>query len=99
MKGYRRDPERTVIRALLRRTPLAGARVIDVGCGDGRRTRQIAAVARLVYAIEPDTAILALARRLSARRFKNKIRFRLGTAERPGISGRRFDAALFSGSL
>lgn len=87
------------MRALRRRTPLVGARVIDVGCGDGRRTRQVAAVARFVYAVDPDPAALALARRLTAPRFKNKIRFRLGTAERPGISGRRFDVALFSGSL
>lgn len=99
MKGYRRDPERTVIRTLLRRTPIRGARVIDVGCGDGRLTRQIARVARAVVAIDPDPAILARARSLTPRRLRNKIRYLRGTAERPGITGPRFDVALFSGSL
>ena len=99
MKGYRRDPERTVITTLLRRTPLRGARVIDIGCGEGRLTRQMAGVARFVYAVDPDPAVLARAIRLTAPRLRKQIRYRPGTAERPGVADRRFDVAVFSGSL
>ncbi|HEV2282000.1 MAG TPA: class I SAM-dependent methyltransferase [bacterium] len=99
MRGYRRDPERTVIRTLARRAPLQGARVIDIGCGEGRLTRQIAGVARSVYAVDPDAAVLARAIRLTAPRLRKRILYRPGTAERPGVAGRRFDVAVFSGSL
>lgn len=98
MKGHRRDPERAVIRTLLRRAPLKGARVVDIGCGDGRLTRQIARVARAVVAVDPDPVILAQARSLTPRKLRNKVRYLRGTAERPGTT-HRFDVALFSGSL
>lgn len=99
MKGYRRDPERAEVRVLRRHVRLDGAHVLDVGCGDGRLARKIAGVARAVVALDPNARLIAQARRLTPRRLRKKIRYRLGTAERPGLSGRRFDAAVFAGSL
>jgi ubiquinone/menaquinone biosynthesis C-methylase UbiE len=52
-----------------------------------------------VYGVDPDPTLIALARQATPPRLRGKIRFRQGTAERPGIAGRRFDVALFSGSL
>ena len=99
MKGVRRDPERTEVRALARHTPLRGARVLDVGCGEGRLARKIAGTARAVLGIDPNEALIARAKQLTPRRLKTKIRYRVGTAERPQVAGRRFDVALFAGSL
>jgi len=99
MKGYRRDPERAETRALRRRVALHDARILDVGCGEGRLTRKIAGAARLVVAIDPNDEVLARARRLTPRRLKKKIEYRQGTAEHPNLRHRRFDVAVFSGSL
>ena len=99
MRGYQRDPERAEVRALRRHAPLDGARVLDVGCGEGRLARRIAGAARLVVAIDPNEEVLARARRLTPRRLRKKIDYRHGTAERPGVPRRRFDVAVFSGSL
>lgn len=99
MKGCRRDPERTEVRALRHRVPLVDARVLDVGCGEGRLARRIAGVARLIVGIDPNGAALDRARQLTPRRLSKKIEYRPGTAERPGLSRRRFDVAVFSGSL
>jgi ubiquinone/menaquinone biosynthesis C-methylase UbiE len=99
MKGYRRDPEQVQTRVLRRLIPLEGARVLDVGCGDGRMTWKIAGTARSVVAIDPNERLLAEARRSTPRQLRRKIQYRTGTAERPNLSGARFSVALFSGSL
>ena len=99
MKGCRRDPERTEVRVLRRRVQLVDARVLDVGCGEGRLARRIAGVARLVVGVDPNGAALDRARQLTPRRLRKKIEYRRGTAEYPGLSRRRFDVAVFSGSL
>ena len=41
MKGVRVDPERREARMLRRHVPFAGARVLDIGCGDGRMSNRI----------------------------------------------------------
>ena len=99
MKGCLRDPERAEIRALRRHVALRGARVLDIGCGDGRLARKIAGAARLVVAIDPNADVLARARRLTPLRLRKKIEYRRGTAGRPDLSHRRVDVAVFSGSL
>jgi 2-polyprenyl-3-methyl-5-hydroxy-6-metoxy-1,4-benzoquinol methylase len=99
MKGHRRDPERAEIRALRGRVALDDARILDVGCGEGRLARKMAGAARLVVGIDPNEALLDRARRLTPRRLRSKIEYRVGTAGRPGLARRRFDVAVFSGSL
>ena len=56
------DPEGNEARALSRIVPsFAGLRVLEIGCGDGRVTRHLAADALSVVAIDPDAeAIEAL---------------------------------------
>ena len=99
MQGHRRDPERAEIRALRRRVALDDARILDVGCGEGRLARKMAGAARLVVGIDPNEVLLNRALRLTPRRLRSKIEYRVGTAGRPGLSRRRFDVAVFSGSL
>src|SRR3989442_56251 len=67
MRGVRRDPERLEVQMLLRHAPLLGARVLDVGCGDGRLTRRIAGVAQTVVLVDPDAGQFARADRRTSR--------------------------------
>ena len=54
------DPEEREISALLELVPnLHSARVIEVGCGDGRLTHRYAARAASVLAFDPDEAAIA----------------------------------------
>ena len=48
------DIERTQIMAIRRLASFHRKRVLEIGCGDGRFTREIAREARLVYASDPD---------------------------------------------
>jgi 2-polyprenyl-3-methyl-5-hydroxy-6-metoxy-1,4-benzoquinol methylase len=57
------DPEEREISALLELVPnLHSARVVEVGCGDGRLTRRYAARAASVLAFDPDEAAIAAMR-------------------------------------
>jgi len=57
------DPEGQEMTALVELVPsLERARVVEVGCGDGRLTRRYAARARSVFAFDPDEAAIAALR-------------------------------------
>ena len=57
------DPEEHEISALVELVPnLQRARVVEVGCGDGRLTRRYAARAASVFAFDPDEAAIAVLR-------------------------------------
>ncbi|MGH2626626.1 MAG: class I SAM-dependent methyltransferase [Anaerolineales bacterium] len=99
MKGVRRDPERSEIRTLQRRLPLAGARVLEIGCGDGRLTRRLAGVARAVEALDPDPEGVAQARRLLPARLSGKVRLHVASGERLPFGGGSFPVAITSWSL
>ncbi len=78
---------------------LKGRRILEIGCGDGRLTRQLAPLVSSVVAIEPDPAKIALARRLAASEGINNVTFRVNSAERLRLGGDPFEVALFSWSL
>ncbi len=60
MMGLLIDPEGHEIAALDALVPaLDRARVIEIGCGDGRLTRRYSARARSVLAIDPDQSAVA----------------------------------------
>lgn len=48
------------IRVIQRWVELKGRRILELGCGDGRLTRELAPLASTVVAIEPDRARLAI---------------------------------------
>jgi 2-polyprenyl-3-methyl-5-hydroxy-6-metoxy-1,4-benzoquinol methylase len=81
MKGYRRDPERNEVRILRAYVPLAGTRILKIGCGNGRPTRRIAGAARSVLAVDPSAAAIAEARRQTPAAWKNKVRDAAGSVE------------------
>jgi ubiquinone/menaquinone biosynthesis C-methylase UbiE len=78
---------------------LKGRRILEIGCGDGRLTRQVAPLASRVVAIEPDPARVAVARRLAAEDGIGNVSFRVNSAERFRLRDDPFEVALFSWSL
>jgi ubiquinone/menaquinone biosynthesis C-methylase UbiE len=99
MKGYRPDPERTEVRVLRRHIRLAGARILEIGCGDGRLTWRIAGVARAVLAVDPNVASITQARRVTPAPLRKRVRFKVGAAEELRLPDQSFDVALLSWSL
>lgn len=87
------------VRIFRRFVELKGRRILELGCGDGRLTREIAPLAANVVAVEPDPAKVADARRAAAAEGHANISFRVGQAERIRVRDGPFDIALFSWSL
>ena len=93
------DPEAVEIRALGKFAPMEGLHVLELGCGDGRLTLQIADTAASVYAIDPDEERIRLARESLPGELAHKVRFDVAGAAEVSVPRRRFDLALFSWSL
>ena len=87
------------VRLIERYVGLNGRRILEIGAGDGRLTRQLAPLASSVVAIEPDPAEVALAKQRIASDGISNVTFRVGSAERLRKGDRPFDVALFSWSL
>jgi protein-L-isoaspartate O-methyltransferase len=81
-----------------RHVRLAGKHVLEVGCGNGRLTIELAKRARRVTAIEPDSQIATHARARVRRLGLRNVSVRRAAAQ-TGIRGGPFDAVLFSWSL
>ena len=76
---------------------LAGRRVLEVGCGDGRFTSLYAHDAEYVLGIDPKRPEIEQARRNRPAELTRRVQFRVAkTVARPR---RPFDVALFSWSL
>jgi 2-polyprenyl-6-hydroxyphenyl methylase/3-demethylubiquinone-9 3-methyltransferase len=85
--------ERLRIEALV---PLAGARVLDVGCGEGRLTGFAAERAAGVYAFDPDAERVEKARTTAD---GEHVRFGVHGAEALDVERESFDVALCGWSL
>ena len=75
---------------------LAGARVLDVGCGEGRLTGFVANRAAGVYAFDPNAERLEKAR---ATADAERVRFGVHGAEALDVERESFDVALCGWSL
>jgi 2-polyprenyl-3-methyl-5-hydroxy-6-metoxy-1,4-benzoquinol methylase len=92
------DPEQNEPAALTRiAVDFRGARVLEVGCGDGRLTKTFARVARSVVAIEPDRTIAP--EFAAADVWPPHVEFLPVGIEAFEPKERRFDIVLFSWSL
>ena len=78
-----------------------GARVLDVGCGDGEDTFTYAATTEETIGIDPDTDLITTAQQDTPESLRNKIQFIATTIEdfAPLDSSTRFDIAYFRWSL
>jgi 2-polyprenyl-3-methyl-5-hydroxy-6-metoxy-1,4-benzoquinol methylase len=95
----RLDPEGAHLAALRRLGDFAGARVCEVGCGDGRLTTGIAREAATVFAFDPDPGSIAEARRRLPRDLRTVVTYEVGSAREIQIPSGEFDLVVFSWSL
>jgi 2-polyprenyl-3-methyl-5-hydroxy-6-metoxy-1,4-benzoquinol methylase len=93
------DPEGREVRALARVARWRGARVLEVGCGDGRLTLRLARLGAKVVAIDPAGSDIRSARQTLPSRYWNRIEYHVGTGTRLKQPSASFDFVLFSWSL
>jgi 2-polyprenyl-3-methyl-5-hydroxy-6-metoxy-1,4-benzoquinol methylase len=93
------DPEGAHLASLERLVRFAGARVCEVGCGEGRLTAGIARQAASVFAFDPDAERIAAAERTLPAELADRVAFRVGSAREIEIPRSEFDVVLFSWSL
>ena len=91
------DREKNEPAALMRiRAEFEGARVLEVGCGDGRLTKTFAGRARSVIAIDPEPGARADFLRTV---WPPHVEFRAVGVDAFEPASQRFDVVLFSWSL
>jgi len=78
---------------------LDDARVLEIGCGDGRLTFGYAAAARSVLAIDPSEEAIAKARSTLPAGLAETVHFKVGSALELDQPPASFDAGLLSHSL
>jgi len=94
------DPEEHEVAAFDRMTgDLAGLRVLEVGCGDGRLTWRYARRAAGVLAIDPDRDAIAVAREEMPPDLAGRVELRGVGLEELLARPRSFDLAIMSWSL
>ena len=77
----------------------AGARVLEVGCGEGRLTWRYAGAARQVVGIDLDPERLSVAPRECPPAWRPRVAFVLANAEALPFPGETFDLAILAWSL
>src|SRR3990172_3185415 len=90
------DPEEVELRVLRPAASWRHARVLEIGCGDGRLTRRLARLGAQVIAIDPDRDAIRSARKTLPRSYARQVRYALGTAGRLKFPARSFDIVVFA---
>ena len=94
------DPEGEEIAALAELVPsLDGARVLEVGCGDGRLTCRYAHRTRAVVAFDQDEAAIATFRGAMPGTLRDRVDVRVGSVATIELPPQAFDVVLLSWSL
>ena len=93
------DPEGAHLAALQRLADFSGARIFEVGCGNGRLTLPIAKNASSVLAFDPDEDAVARARDTLPAKLAPRVTYRVASATAIEIAPSEFDIVLFSWSL
>jgi ubiquinone/menaquinone biosynthesis C-methylase UbiE len=93
------DPEGAHLASLRRLASFDGARVCEVGCGEGRLTIAIAEQAADVFAFDPSPEAVTGARAALPAELADRVTFGVGSARQIEIPRSEFDIVLFSWSL
>lgn len=90
------DPTNQYISTILSQCDIYGMEVLEIGCGKGRITRDLAKYAKLVVASDPDSASLETARAAIA---ADNVEFMLAPTGVPDLPTRSFDVIIYTLSL
>lgn len=90
------DPTNRYIAAILSQFDLSGRDVLEIGCGKGRITRDLASHARHIVATDPDVNALGVAQATIS--FRN-IDFMEASAGMPDLPDGSFDVVIYTLSL
>jgi ubiquinone/menaquinone biosynthesis C-methylase UbiE len=93
-----RDPERNELNSLLWATPLAGKSLLEIGCGSGWLTRQLAGTPGQIFGIDPEIQDLRLAKTYQPRSLKNPW-YTASAAEALPFPASSFEVAVFANTL
>ncbi len=94
-----RDPEEVETRLVQTYADLAGTRVLEIGCGEGRLIWRYAATAGVVVGLDFDPLRLAGARRDCPPAIRDRVRLVRGQAETLPFASVSFDRTLLGWSL
>jgi len=93
------DPRGVEVRALFAAAEFSRARVLEVGCGDGRLTFRYGSVPDTVIGIEPSADLLVSARTACPANLRGQVTFVQATAPALPFRDSAFDIVLFAKSL
>ena len=93
------DPEESETHYLDQMGDLKGARVLEIGSGDGRMTRRYAAMTRSIVGIDPDPERLATAMKSQPASSSSKVRLALAVAQALPFPDEYFDRVIMAWSL
>ena len=93
------DPEGAHLAALRRLADFHGSRVLEMGCGAGRLTEDLAREAAHVVAFDPDAEEVEKGREALPAELADRVSFRVASAEQLQIAPGSFDLVVFSWSL
>ncbi len=93
------DPHGVEIATIRELVALDGLHVLDVGCGDGRISFQLAHEGATVLGLDPDEESIAAARAETPRQLRRRLRFEAAHAAQAELPKGEFDLAVFSWSL
>jgi 2-polyprenyl-6-hydroxyphenyl methylase / 3-demethylubiquinone-9 3-methyltransferase len=93
------DPEGAHLAALRRLVEFDGKRVLEMGCGGGRLTVGIAADAASVLAFDPEAGPVADAQRSLPAELRDRVTYRVASAQELDVEPGSFDLVVFSWSL
>jgi ubiquinone/menaquinone biosynthesis C-methylase UbiE len=91
-----RDPERAELSHLLKACDIRGEKVLEIGCGNGKFTRQYANEPTMVVGIDPDRTDLLEALK---NRGSSNCYFIQTMGEKLPFSSRTYDIVIFASSL
>jgi ubiquinone/menaquinone biosynthesis C-methylase UbiE len=97
--SFQKDPEQNETKNLRKFIDVAGKRLLEIGCGEGRLTWRYAGAARSVTGIDVDRNALRVATYDRPEDLENKVHFINSQAEHLPFRKETFDIALLAWSL
>jgi ubiquinone/menaquinone biosynthesis C-methylase UbiE len=99
MSSLQKDTEGFEKKILHKFADFKNARVLEIGCGEGRLTWKYAAASALTFGFDPDHSALRIARADSPYDLREKVRFTCASANHIPFPKETFDIAVLAWSL